>query len=77
MRRFIYVFDLTTEELVKEIPLADTVSLIELQELFGLSSGDQLQNVLVINASRAAFIEERLGIEFDFDRFEYTLECFR
>ena len=63
------------ESLVGEIPLSSRVDVARLQKLFGLESDNPLYDCYPIDESVSEYFSTEFKIEFDFEKFEYLLEC--
>ncbi len=73
MTRVIRYFDKVDESYVDEVQLLE-ISLVLLQELFGLAKDNPMYDSYPIDETQENILKKYSDINFDFDRFEYFLE---
>jgi len=61
------------ETIIEEIDLPD-IPLAELQELFSVPKNNPMYDCWDITPEHVAFFQNKINIEFNFDRYEYFLE---
>ncbi|MCB1590981.1 MAG: hypothetical protein KDI90_00880 [Alphaproteobacteria bacterium] len=77
IERYIAVFNrdgFGDEFLVQELPLPD-IPLLELQKLFSIAGDNPMYDCYPITIANVSFFKKWVDQEFNFERYEYFLEC--
>ena len=74
VKRVIRAYYKEGEHLISEFSL-EGVSLSELRDLFGESKQNLMVDNYLISSTQASYFQKRLNTAFNFDTFDYFLEC--
>lgn len=74
VKRVVRAYEKEGEHLISEFSL-EGISLSELQELFGESKQNLMVDNYLISSTQASYFQKRLNTAFNFDTFDYFLEC--
>ena len=74
VERVVRAYEKEGEHLIREFSLKG-VSLSELQDLFGESKQNLMVDNYPISSTQASYFQKRLNTAFNFDIFDYFLEC--
>lgn len=53
----------------------DKIELSELQKIFNLESSNPMYDCYEVSTEHALFFKEKVGIDFDFKKYTYFVEC--
>ena len=74
VKRVVRAYEKEGEHLISEFSL-EGISLSELQDLFGESKQNLMVDNYLISSTQASYFQKRLNTAFNFDTFDYFLEC--
>lgn len=74
VKRVVRAYDKEGEHLLSEFSLKGVI-LSELQDLFGESKQNLMVDNYLISSTQASYFQKRLNTAFNFDTFDYFLEC--